>query len=153
VRGLRRRARALAAAAAETVAALAVAVCVEVGLRVTTLPRLCARLGIATDVPTTSTSARAADTPGPAVVAVLPVAARAAVAACDRVLRVWPFGDTCLRRCLVLGQRLRRLHPVLRIGVHMQRPGGRPGAHSWLEIGGSPLEAGVEQYAVLGGLR
>lgn len=160
---LRRRVRHAAGAVRETALALAVAVAVETGLRVTTLPRLCGLLGVRLGIEPGRAGAAdgaagesphgtripAADPSG--AVAILPVGARARVAACNRVMGVWPFGDTCLRRCLLLGQRLRRLDPVLRIGVHADGPAGRPGAHSWLEIGGLPLEAGVERFALLGG--
>jgi hypothetical protein len=61
----------------------------------------------------------------------------------------WPFGDTCLRRCLVLGQRLRHLDPVLRIGVAVGGDGSWS-AHSWLEIGGRSLDVEAEKYARFG---
>jgi hypothetical protein len=45
---------------------------------------------------------------------------------------VWPFGDTCLRRALVLGHHLRDQSPVLRIGVTADRSED-VAAHAWVE--------------------
>lgn len=51
------------------------------------------------------------------------------------VLRRWPFGDSCLRRALVLGALLRRFDPRLRVGVARNVEDGAQGvtAHAWLE--------------------
>lgn len=67
----------------------------------------------------------------------------------DRVLRRWPFGDTCLRRCLVAGRRLRGVSPELVLGV--MRKDGVILAHSWLEVGGHPLDPSAAEYAQLSG--
>jgi hypothetical protein len=49
-----------------------------------------------------------------------------------RLYAVWPFGDTCLRRALVLGHHLRDQSPVLRIGVTAEKC--EPvAAHAWVE--------------------
>ena len=61
----------------------------------------------------------------------------------------WRAGDTCLRRCLLLGQRLRRLDPVLRIGVRRDEPGAFQ-AHSWLKISGRSLDIGSADFETLG---
>ena len=119
---------------------LATAVLVEVGLRTLSLPTLCRILGIDLDV-------RSAAMPGAEVV--LPRWSARSVRAVDRVLRPWPFGDTCLRRCLVLGRELRTLQPVLRIGVRLEHD--RAEGHSWLEIDGVPLDAGANRFASFGG--
>ena len=48
----------------------------------------------------------------------------------------WPFGEgPCLRRALVAGRVLRRLHPRLSLGV-ARRPDGEITAHAWLELDG-----------------
>lgn len=120
-------------------AAAGVAVVVEVGLRTVTLPRLARLLG---------TPLRLDDgvevMPATAVVPLSP-AARRRLRAGRRVLRHWPFGDTCLRRALVGGHALRRRHPALRVGV--AKIDGRIQAHAWLEIDGVSLDpAGAAMY-------
>ena len=122
------------------VAVLPVAAAAELGLQLTrrglpprvrlTLPRLAGLMGVRLDLTD--------PTPPAAVQAELPPWAARRVTAVDRVLRRWPFGDTCLRRCLVLGRRLDRLQPVLRIGP-LRGPSGALTGHAWLEVGGRPL--------------
>lgn len=57
----------------------------------------------------------------------------------DRALR-WLTGlDTCLRRALVSGFYLRRMRPVLRIGV--AKSGEVVTAHAWIEIDGAAVRA------------
>lgn len=56
-----------------------------------------------------------------------------------RVAEVWPFSDgPCLRRSLVGGHLIRRMSPILRLGV--VGDGDEVIAHAWLEIDGRPLE-------------
>ncbi|MGH3933153.1 MAG: lasso peptide biosynthesis protein, partial [Pseudonocardiaceae bacterium] len=55
----------------------------------------------------------------------------------------------CLRQCLLIGHRLRRLGPVLRIGVKRDANGVFC-AHSWLEVEGSTLDPTAAEFAVLG---
>jgi hypothetical protein len=129
---------------AQFVAALAVAFIVEVGLSISTLPRLVKLFGI-----------RLADGSddeftGPAI-DVTPEWFQRRSAAVHRVLRHWPFGDTCLRRSLVLGQRIRRLNPVVVIGVRHDEH-GKLAAHAWLTVSGVALDTLAEQYAPLRGL-
>jgi hypothetical protein len=112
---------------------------IELGLRRGDLPTLCRTLGIEHDL-------RSATPPATDLV-VLPRRTRTAVLACACAVAIWPAGDTCLRRCLVLGRRLRMLDPVLRIGV---RRDTELVVHSWLEIGGRTLDATAAQYATLG---
>jgi hypothetical protein len=114
---------------------------IEIGLRRRPLPDLCRKLGIECDVRTAAAPA--------AVPVILPRRTRTAVLACAYAVARWPFGGTCLRRCLVLGRRLRMLDPVLRIGV---RRDDELVVHSWLEIGGRTLDATSTQYATLGNL-
>ncbi|PRX45625.1 transglutaminase superfamily protein [Prauserella shujinwangii] len=125
----------------EALHAVAVLAAIEAGLRVTDLPTVCRLLRVRLDLE----SARP-----PAVErAVLPRRMRPAVLACGAVVTRWPAGDTCLRRCLLLGHRLRALRPVLRIGVR-RVDGGEFSAHSWLEIGGRTLDPAATGYAALG---
>jgi hypothetical protein len=121
-------------------AAVVVAAGVELGLRTLPLPRLARWLGVGLDL----TSGAVGDTAS----AVLPASLRCHLDAVEVVMQRWPFGDTCLRRCLVLGHRLRGLQPVLRIGVR-RGPDGRFGAHAWLEIGGCSLDPGSVDFGVL----
>jgi len=112
---------------------------VELGLRLGSLQRLCRALGIAT-TPPTGPAAGAAEFPRDL--------ARAAIAGVDRVGRWWPWGDTCLRRCLVLGRLLAAAEPVLVIGV-ARSADGTFGAHSWLEFGGETFDPRARDFARL----
>jgi hypothetical protein len=104
------------------------------------LRAVCRSLGLSCDL---DSAAPAATEP-----AVLPGSARTALRACSAVTRRWPAGDTCLRRCLVAGHRLRRLSPVLRIGVRRDASGLL--AHSWREIDGCTLDPTAAGFATLG---
>jgi hypothetical protein len=134
---LRRRARFMF----ELVRALWWLTRIEWGLRRRDLPALCRTLGIECDL-------RSANPPATEHV-VLPRRTRTAVLACSYAVARWPAGNTCLRRCLVLGRRLRTLDPVLRIGI---RRDGEFMAHSWLEIGGRTLDGTAAQFVTLGKL-
>lgn len=124
----------------EIVVASLVAVVVEVGVRTRPLPDLARHLGVplSTDpLPPATTPARAS--------------ARTVhqVRLVGRVMRHWPGGDTCLRHCLVLGSRLRRHDPVLRVGV--ARFDGVVKAHAWLDLDGRVLDpiGGARSYHLL----
>lgn len=142
------RLRRLIAELPATPAVLAVAVVVEIGLRHTTLPRLGRWLGVSlgsgADTTLGAATTRHAGAP------TLSARARRQVNATRRVLRHWPFGDTCLRQALISGQRLRRLHPRLHIGV--AKIDGALRAHAWLEIDGGILDplAAAASYHDLG---
>jgi hypothetical protein len=114
---------------------------IEIGLRRHPLPDVCRKLGIECDL-------RSAAPPATEQV-VLPRRTRTGVLACAYAVARWPMGGTCLRRCLVLGRRLRMLDPVLRIGVRREDD---LVVHSWLEIGGRTLDATSARYATLGNL-
>lgn len=135
------RARRWGWGAVEVLRAIGPMVAVEVLLHTTDLPTACRLLGVAHDL-------ASADPPAPEI-AVLPRRTRRVVLACDLVVSRWPFGDTCLRRCLLTGRRLRDLGPVLRIGVR-RNPGGAFAAHSWLEVDGRTLDPGAAAFAPLG---
>lgn len=132
-----RRCIRLVLATARALATLAVA---EVLLRVTDLPTTCRALRIALDVSSAA--------PARTATVVLPAGSRRAIRVAGAVVARWPFGDTCLRRCLLLGHLLRRMRPVLRIGV--QRSEGTFAAHAWLEVGGSAFDVSAVEYAALG---
>jgi hypothetical protein len=112
---------------------------IELGLRRHPLPELCRRLGIGLGdrVPHLATG----EVPSRVWLA-------RRVRAVRRVSRHWPFGDTCLRRCLVLGSLLRCTGPVLVLGVR-RTAGASVEAHSWLEIAGRPVDPSSSSYAVL----
>lgn len=126
--------------ALETIRALWTMVVIEAGLRTTDLPTTCRRLRVGLDLKSA--------TPPVLDVAVLPRKTRAAMWAAKAVASRWPAGDTCLRRCLLVGHRLRALDPVLRIGVKRGADGAFA-AHSWLEIHGRTLDPTASEYAVL----
>lgn len=117
--------------------AAVVAVCVEVGLRVTTLPRLAKFLGVplAMDgdagLPQPSVSTDPERT-------ILPAVARRRIRATRTVMRHWPLGDTCLRQALVSGQRIRGLNPNLHVGV--AKVGSEVRAHAWLTVGDTVID-------------
>jgi hypothetical protein len=113
---------------------------VERGLRRSDLPAVCRTLGMSSDLHSSAPPATSR--------AVLPRNTRTPVRACQYAVAHWPPGNTCLRRCLVLGRRLRHLDPVLRIGV--RRDGTGFVAHSWLEIDGRTLDPESARYATLG---
>lgn len=123
---------------AEVLRAVATMVVIEVRLRTGDLPTTCRRLGVRLDL----ASAEPAGAP-----AVLPRWSRPAVRVSHALVAVWP-GGSCLRRCLLVGHRLRALDPVLRIGV--RRDGDRRfAAHSWLEIGGRCLDPSAADFPAL----
>jgi hypothetical protein len=128
----------------QLLAALAVAFVVEVGLWISTLPRLANLLGV-------RLAGECDDEPSRQPPDVAPEWFRRRSAAMHRVLRHWPFGDTCLRRSLILGQRIRQLDPVLVIGVRHDEY-GKLTAHAWLTVGSVALDTLAEQYAPLRGL-
>ena len=114
----------------ELFASLGVASVVEIGLRTTTLPRLARLLGTPLSVP--DPDARDVAPAEPQEPMVLPDSAQRQIRATMRILRRWPFGDTCLRQALISGQRMRRLAPSLHVGV--ARVDGEMRAHAWLVI-------------------
>lgn len=125
----------------EALRALPVLAFIEFGLRTGELPRLCRRLGLPLDLDSGAPPATSA--------VMLPRGTRHAVRGSALAVAHWPGGDTCLRRCLALGHRLRGLGPVLRIGVG-RRADGTFTAHSWLELDGATLDPAAAGFASLG---
>ncbi|MBN9105300.1 MAG: lasso peptide biosynthesis B2 protein [Propionibacteriaceae bacterium] len=115
----------------ETLRAGFVALVVELGLRTSTLPRLAGALGVPLALEEHTWLDRTAPSGS---MSELPDWAKTRVRIVQRILRRWPFGDTCLRQALVSGQRLRRLHPSLNVGV--AKVDGEVRAHAWLVIDG-----------------
>lgn len=130
----------------DLVAALGLAVLVEVGLRVATLPRLARALG--TPLAVDGSDAYA----GSIGASPLPDWAVRRMNAASRVLRHWPFGDTCLRQALVCGWLLRGLRPALQLGV--AKVDGEVQAHAWLVVGGAVVDPrrAVSSYQPLVGV-
>ncbi|MGQ0577205.1 MAG: lasso peptide biosynthesis B2 protein [Pseudonocardia sp.] len=120
-----------AAVASRIPAALATAVAVEIGLRVTTLPRLCAALGVALAAGTRT--AEQGDV-------LLTGRDRAGWRAAQRVVAGWPWARDrqCLRLALVAGRLLRHHRPTLHLGV--ARVDGAAAAHAWLTAGRTVLD-------------
>lgn len=118
---------------------LALLAAVELGLRLLRLPRLCQVLAVRLDLESGNPVAGLWPVPqtyGRSVRAVL------------RATRWWPFGDTCLRRCLLLARALQAQRPVLRIGVRREPDGGFS-AHSWLEVDGASLDPMSARFATM----
>jgi hypothetical protein len=144
---IRRRIRILRVRASDVpdlCAALVVAVVVEVGLRTTTLRRLARALGTPLAVDDVDAYTGAADA------YLLPRWAVRRMNAARRVLRHWPFGDTCLRQALVCGRLVRRLEPALQLGV--AKVEGEVRAHAWLVVNGTVVDPrrAVSSYQPLG---
>ena len=109
------------------VATAAVAGAFEIGLRSLSLPRLARLAGMRLGTrPTRATE------PLKTVAESLTPEQRRRIWATERLYAVWPFGDTCLRRALVLGHHLRDQSPILRIGVTADRSEA-VAAHAWVE--------------------
>jgi len=128
-----------AVAALLTVRWLALLVAVEIGLRLLPLPRLCRILAVQLDLESGSPASGLWHVPQ-----VYAPQVRSAL----RATRWWPFGDTCLRQCLLLARALRSLHPVIRIGVRRAESGAFS-AHSWLEVDGASLDPTSARFATL----
>lgn len=121
-----------------------VALVVEVGLRLGTLPQLTRLLGIQLINDCEPDHKQNLTVPPE-----LPIAwVRQKAFMVNRVLQRSPFGDTCLRRALVLGQRIRGLDPILMIGVRHD-DSGTVAAHAWLVVAGVALDPLAEEYEAL----
>lgn len=114
---------------------------IESSLRRHPLPRTCLLAGVRHDLDSANPV-----TLGPVT---LSRQQRAGVRAARLLVSRWPAGDTCLRQCLLIGYRLRRRDPVLRIGVRRDERGVFQ-AHSWLEFAGLALDPQAAGYATLG---
>jgi transglutaminase superfamily protein len=125
-----------------------IALVVEAGLKLSTLPHLTRLLGIQL-----AQDGEPEQHQGSAPPSGFPVIwIRRRILAVNRVFRHLPFNDTCLRRALVLGQRIRRLDPTLVIGVRHDESGALA-AHAWLVVAGVALDPLAAQYEALRDLR
>jgi Transglutaminase-like superfamily len=116
---------------------------IQVSLKFEDLPTTCRRMAVSYDL---DSSAPPASRP-----ALLARRRRRAVLGALTVVSLWPVSNTCLRRCLLVGHRIRDLGPVLRIGVRRDENGDF-GAHSWLEIDGCTLDPESVRFATVGSL-
>lgn len=128
---------------------------VEVGMRLLPLPQITRFVGMRLSFDRPGDEAR----PTAVVPNALSADDQLRVWATDRVFARWPFGDTCLRRALVLGFHMRRDAPSLRIGVREQayETGATEtaagtatiAAHAWVETARATLLAlpGYEGFA------
>ncbi|GAA4836917.1 hypothetical protein GCM10023221_12740 [Luteimicrobium xylanilyticum] len=144
VRRLATAARLPARQKVDAVQLVIVATTVELGLRLTTLPRLARllRVRVALD----AAPSTVVDVDGLA----LDERERERLDVAWRILRRRPFNGTCLRRAMLGGFVLRRRDHAVRIGV--RKANGIVAAHAWLELDGVSLDPdGVRQFHVLGG--
>lgn len=115
---------------------------VEAGLRLLPLPRLCRILGVQLDLESEVSAGG---------VWPVPQMYGRTVRAVFRATSWWPFGDTCLRRCLLLARALHAFQPVIRIGVRRGHDGAFS-AHSWLEVAGTSLDPMAGDFATMAAL-
>jgi hypothetical protein len=122
--------------------ALCIALLVELGLRVTSLPRLCDLLGVrfaaAGDVlqgPAGSVPPRRLEPRDAARLR----AARRVVAALP-----WAKNAPCLRTALVAGRLLRHRAPTLHLGAALV--GGQVTAHAWIVVDGVVVDPSAASY-------
>ena len=123
----------------ELVGLAALALGAEVAVRVGELPAMAKRLGISFETQTAPQRAK------PAGLSRATIDRRAA--SVDRLYRAWPRKDSCLRRALVLGFRIRAAHPTLRIGVAKENDEIR--AHAWIEVDGRVIGDETGDFAPL----
>jgi len=123
----------------QAIATLIAAARIELSLRRRGLPATASRFGLRLGGPSSPT-----DTPLPRHPLPSWAIRRARLAVA--LMRWWPFGDTCLRKSLVIGNRLAELSPQLFIGVRSS--GGQPftAAHAWLQINGIDIDPTSADY-------
>lgn len=113
---------------------------IESGLRRRTpLPVLCQKIG-ATLSSSKARSGMPADVPGEVLQPLRRAAQRA-----DRAVRLWPFGDTCLRRALLIAALTSDIDSAVVIGVKKAED-GRFLAHAWVEVDGISLDPTAVDY-------
>ena len=124
---------------AQAIATIVTAAKVEYCLRRHGLPATVSKLGLLFGQPSLAPSERKALPPW--------AVRRARIALL--LMRGWPFGDTCLRKSLVIGNRLRALSPELFIGVRSSGESGDIAAHAWLRISGIDIDPTSVDYVAL----
>ena len=122
--------------------AFAIACAVEIGLRVTTMPRLARALGVPLAM-----SGRVCPIAGPDL---LDPADTARLGAARHVLAAWPFGRNgpCLRRSLTAARLLRHRAASVQLGA--ARRGGRTVAHAWVVVDGQALDPEAAAFVPVG---
>ena len=120
---------------------------VEWGLRRRSLPETAASLGLAFD-PMVTHDAKPAAEREPLD---LPDWAWRRAHIGWLTVKHWPFGDTCLRRALVMGNRLKPFDPQLVVGVRVSDGSTPVDAHAWVRIGDTDLDPLARDYLVFGG--
>jgi len=138
-RGIRRSGTTSWATRREYGTVVLLACATEVAVRVVPLDRLARLYGVRFGSATTQEA--------PAPLEVLPDWAVRRFRATARVMRRWPVQGECLRHSLVAGQRLRALHPELKLGVTKTDAG--IAAHAWLVIAGRSLDPSSADYEEL----
>jgi len=123
----------------QAVAIVVVAARIEYSLRRRDLPATATRFGMQLGGPSLEASLPARREPLP------PWAVRRARLALI-LLKWWPFGDTCLRKSLVIGNRLTALSPQLFIGVRSSGGQGSISAHAWLKVCGIDIDPTSANY-------
>ncbi len=123
----------------EYVTVVALACGAEIGVRTLPLARLAGLYGVRFGTATSQEPVAALEE--------LPAWARRRFRATARVMRRWPVQGECLRHSLVAGQRLRALHPELKLGV--MRDDDSIVAHAWLVIAGRSLDPSSAHYEEL----
>lgn len=117
---------------------------VEIGLRSTSLPRLCRLLGVPIDTRYDGPGADLSRAPA------LTARERRRLRVLAVVAARWPFGSgPCLRQSLVAGRILRRHGPRLRLGA-APAEGGVLG-HAWVELPGGGVVGRPAGFPVLAG--
>ena len=110
----------------------------EIGLRVTRLPRLARALGVRTEPFGPAATDARQDTHPDAMVPRFTRSERDRIDTVRRVLSHRPFNGTCLRQALLVGNALRARQPLLRVGV--TKRDGAVVAHAWLELDGGVID-------------
>jgi hypothetical protein len=118
---------------------IVLAVGAEAAVRLMPLPKLARRLGISLGEPDALDGKPARSLSRDAI--------DRRAAAVDRLYRMWPRRDSCLRRALVLGYRIRAARPTMQIGV--AKEGDRVRAHAWIEVDGRVVGDESGDYAPL----
>ena len=122
----------------QALAIVAVAARIECSLRRRGLPETASRFGLRLDGPTSETSeCEHGGIPRWAI-------RRARLA--EILMRRWPFGDTCLRKSLVIGNRIAALSPQLLIGVRAAEDDGSIAAHAWLRVCGIDIDPASAEF-------
>jgi hypothetical protein len=120
------------------------ALAAEIAVKVFALPRLTSWVGITLIDEKTGSQPTTRDN---RAVGLTKSAIESRTRTVDRLYRVWPRKNSCLRRALVLGTRIRAAGPVLMIGVAQEE--GSIRAHAWIEVDGTVVGDTSGDYAPL----